>query len=131
MKKLKKKIELIIEVTKDGYSAYSNDTPICTMGKDLDDLMKNAIEVTELYYDNRFEISTDNFIFSMNLKQFFDYFKVLNSKQIAQRVGINPSLLSQYINGKKKPSNIQTKKILSGVHQLAHELTQISRFAAG
>lgn len=131
MRKLRKKIELIVEVTKDGYSAYSNESPICTMGKNFADLKKNAIEVTELYYDNRFEVSEQNFQFTMNLKQFFDYFKVLNSNQIAKRAGINPSLLSQYINGKKKPSLTQTQKLLTGVHQLADELSQISRFAAG
>jgi len=38
---------------------------------------------------------------------------------------MNQSLLAQYINGIKKPSANQTKRILQGVQQVGKELTAI------
>jgi hypothetical protein len=38
---------------------------------------------------------------------------------------MNQSLLAQYIKGIKKPSVIQTKRILRGVHQIGRELTEV------
>ena len=39
---------------------------------------------------------------------------------------MNQSLLAQYINGIKKPSPTQTKRILKGVQQIGRELTDVS-----
>jgi transcriptional regulator with XRE-family HTH domain len=44
---------------------------------------------------------------------------------LATQVGMNPSLLSQYINGKKKPSAKQMERLTTGLHDLAKELKSI------
>ena len=49
--------------------------------------------------------------FEIDFKQFFQYYKVLNSKFLADKIGMNPTLLSQYVQGHKKPSDTQTEKI--------------------
>jgi len=51
---------------------------------------------------------------------------VLNAKFLARKIGMNPTLLSQYINGHKKPSPRQTRKILSGIHQIGQELSDLN-----
>lgn len=38
---------------------------------------------------------------------------------------MNPSLLSQYVQGHKKPSEAQTQKILKGIHQIGRELADM------
>lgn len=38
---------------------------------------------------------------------------------------MNPSLLSQYVQGHKKPSEAQTQKLLKGIHQIERELADI------
>ena len=48
--------------------------------------------------------------------------------QEAKRIGMNQSLLAQYISGTKKPSSTQTKRILSGVQQVGKELAAIQFF---
>ena len=40
----------------------------------------------------------------------------INAKALSKRIGMNQSLLAQYIKGIKKHSVIQTKRILQGVH---------------
>jgi DNA-binding transcriptional regulator YdaS (Cro superfamily) len=51
---------------------------------------------------------------------------VLNSKFLAEKIGMNPTLLSQYVQGHKKPSENQTEKILSGIHQIGQELSEMN-----
>jgi len=38
---------------------------------------------------------------------------------------MNPSLLSQYVQGKKIPSTAQTNKIISGINQIGQELCEL------
>ena len=39
---------------------------------------------------------------------------------------MNPTLLSQYVKGHKKPSENQTEKILAGIHQIGQELSEMN-----
>jgi len=63
--------------------------------------------------------------FEIDFQQFFQYYRVINAKFLAKKIGMNPTLLSQYVQGRKKPSENQTEKILSGIHQIGKELMEI------
>jgi len=39
---------------------------------------------------------------------------------------MNPTLLSQYVQGHKKPSDSQIEKILTGIQQIGKELAEIN-----
>ncbi|HOD88715.1 MAG: hypothetical protein ACOX0V_00810 [Bacteroidales bacterium] len=39
---------------------------------------------------------------------------------------MNPTLLSQYVQGHKKPSESQTEKIILGIQQIGQELSEIN-----
>jgi len=54
--------------------------------------------------------------------------RIINAKFLAKRIGMNETLLSQYVQGTKKPSAKQTGKILNGIHEIGKELINISRF---
>ncbi len=127
MKTTKKKIKVTVEKTDTGFSAYSNDYPIFTTGRTIPELIDNAFEAANLYFeDEDIKITHDNLKFEIDFKQFFQYYKVLNSKFLADKIGMNPTLLSQYIQGRKKPSEKQTEKILYGIHQIGKELSEIN-----
>jgi hypothetical protein len=61
----------------------------------------------------------------MDLPQFFEQYKVINVKALSERIGMNQSLLAQYIKGNKKPSPAQTERILKGVHEVGKELAAV------
>ena len=63
--------------------------------------------------------------FEYDLESFFDFYKVINDKALSERIGMNQSLLAQYIKGIKKPSPDQTKRILEGVQQIGRELSEV------
>ena len=127
MKTLKRKITIIIEKTKTGFSAYAEDYAIFTTSKTISELLGNTIEATNLFFeDQKVKITEENINFVIDFKQFFQYYKVLNAKFLAKKIGMNPTLLSQYVQGRKKPSEQQTDKILFGIHQIGRELSELN-----
>jgi len=127
MKTTKKKIEMILEKTKTGFSAYAENYPIFTTGRTIPELIESTYEAVTLYFeDQNIKILQTNINFVIDFKQFFQYYKVLNAKFLAQKIGMNPTLLSQYVQGRKKPSNLQTDKILNGIHQIGRELSEFN-----
>jgi len=127
MKKLNKKINMIVEKTETGFSAYSEAYPIFTTGNSIPELVNNAYEAVDLYFEEQnIIVSSENVLFEIDFKQFFQYYKVINSKFLAEKIGMNPTLLSQYVQGHKKPSTKQTEKILAGIHQIGQELSEIN-----
>lgn len=122
-----KKITMTVEKTKTGFSAYAADYPIFTTGQSIPELINNAYEATELYFDEeKIRIEPTDIRFEIDFKQFFKFYKVLNAKFLAEKIGMNASLLSQYVSGTKKPSAKQTEKILNGIHQIGQELSGIN-----
>ncbi len=127
MKKLRKKIVMIVEKTDTGFSAFAEDSPIYTTGKSIGELMDNALEATSLHFEEEeISVAKDNIKFEIDFKQFFQYYKILNAKLIAAKIGMNPTLLSQYVKGHKKPSEAQKDKIVDAIHQIGKELSEIN-----
>ena len=127
MKTLRKKIKMIVEKTNTGFSAFSEEYPIYTTGKTVAELMNNALEAVSLHFEEKnVTVTQENLKFEIDFKQFFQYYKVLNAKFLADKIGMNPTLLSQYVQGHKKPSEAQTEKILFGIHQIGQELSEIN-----
>jgi len=123
----KKRIKIIIEKTETGFSAFTEDYPIFTTGKTITELQNNALEATQLYFDEQEEkITIEKLKFEFDFQQFFQYYNVINAKILAQKIGMNATLLSQYVSGKKKPSKVQTEKILTGIHEIGQELAELN-----
>ena len=57
------------------------------------------------------------------LQRFFLTHKEINVAEFARRMGMNPTLLRNYINGFKKPSKQREQEILDHIHKLGEELT--------
>lgn len=130
VKLLRKQIRFTVEKTNNGFSAFSNDYPVYTTGGSFTELLNNAVEAMNLYLSETQSMVTDkNISFEIDLKQFFRYYRVINSKFLARRIGMNESLLSQYVQGKKKPSPVQTDKILLGIQEIGRELSNINLFS--
>jgi len=127
MRNHKKIIKVVVEKTDTGFSAYSEEYPIYTTGQNISDLINNAYEAANFYFeDEGIKISHDDLKFEIDFQQFFQYYKVINAKFLADKIGMNPTLLSQYVQGHKKPSEKQTEKILAGIHQIGQELSEIN-----
>lgn len=120
------KIKIIIEKTRSGYSAYAEKFPVFTTGKNLDDLKNKILEALNLYFRKENKIIKEaDLQINLDLPQFFEFYKVINAKALSERIGMNQSLLAQYIKGHKKPSTLQAQRILRGVQQIGNELASV------
>ncbi len=120
------KIEIIVEKTKTDYSAYAEKYPVYTVGTTLDELKANMLEALNLYFKEQGKTITETDLkITLDLPQFFEFYNVINAKALSERIGMNQSLLAQYIKGIKKPSPHQTQRILEGVQQIGRELAEI------
>ena len=120
----KRKIQVVIEKSVTGFSAFTEVYPIFTTGTTMNELIDNTIEAFSLYFENE-KFNPAQIGFEIDFKQFFQYYKVLNSKALAEKIGMNPTLLSQYVRGHKKPSEQQSRRILYGINQIGQELAEI------
>jgi predicted RNase H-like HicB family nuclease len=120
------KITIIIEKTKTGYSAYAEKYPVYTVGKSLSELKANILEAMNLLLEESGRSVTENDLkIVLDIAQFFEFYKVINAKALSERIGMNQSLLAQYIKGNKRPSTTQTNRILKGVRQIGRELANV------
>jgi predicted RNase H-like HicB family nuclease len=127
MRQKKNKLKMIVEKTNTGFSAFCEEQPIYTTGESVAELINNAHEAVQLYLeDETHKVAPGDIRFEIDFQQFFSYYKVLNASFLAEKIGMHPTLLSQYIKGHKKPSEKQTRKILEGIHQIGRELAEIN-----
>jgi predicted RNase H-like HicB family nuclease len=125
-----KRVKAIVEKTDTGFSAFAEEYPVYTTGKNMTELQDNILEALNFYFEDTNEKITEKEIqLEIDLKQFFQYYKVLNAKFLAERIGMNPTLLSQYVQGRKKPSAQQTEKILEGINEIGRELSELHLIA--
>ena len=120
----------IVEKTNTGFSAYSNNFekfPVGTTGVTISELKANILEAANLFQEETGgkTLKESGISIRLDLAQFFEYYRAINAKGVAERIGMSQSLLAQYINGAKTPSGKQVIRILSGIKQLGKELQEI------
>ena len=124
-----KKYKFLVERTQTGYSAFIEDEniPVFTTGKDFEELKANMLEALNLYLDfsEKKLVTAESIITKIDLPSFFEFYSVINAKALSKRINMNESLLSQYVTGKKEPSEKQINRILTGVKELGKELMQL------
>ena len=126
MRTRKVKVTVLKEDT--GYSAVTliDDNFVGTEAESFEELKTNIIEALNLAYEElEIEYTLSDIQFEYDLESFFHFYKVINAKALSERIGMNQSLLAQYIKGIKKPSPAQTRRILHGVQQIGRELTEV------
>jgi predicted RNase H-like HicB family nuclease len=119
---MKKKVTVTITKEDTGYSATASigKNFVGTQGETLGELKGNILEAMKLTIPR----ATFDIKYIYDIGSFFNFYKVINAKALSERIGMNQSLLAQYIAGKKTPSTNQTKRILTGVHEIGKELVE-------
>ncbi|MBL7112695.1 MAG: type II toxin-antitoxin system HicB family antitoxin [Bacteroidales bacterium] len=131
------KVQVVIEKSESGFAAYIPVLPGCVAtGRSFIDVQKGISDALVFHLEglkkDQVEIpaifSTNYMLqYSFDVETFLTYYNNIFTKRALSRItGINESLLSQYASGLKHPRKAQSKKIEKGLHQLAHELLQIS-----
>ncbi len=125
-----KKPKLHVTILKEnvGYSAtiVSKNKFIASEAETFDLLLTNLVEAINLTFEEYgFTYQVNELKFTYDLESFFEFYTVINAKALSERIGMNQSLLAQYIKGIKKPSAAQIRRILSGLQQIGKELAEV------
>ena len=121
------RVTLIIEENKDGFWAQIKEFDgVFTHGVTLEELKSNAVEALELYFEESESTMPENvqFEFVYDIREFFEVNDFINISKLAERSGINPSLLRQYARGIKYPGEKQIAKIQATIREIGKELTK-------
>lgn len=127
-----KKITLIIESAKEnefwGRVLYDDNLIVeeASSIPELEDKMKVLLK--EFH-----ELHPEEIIFDLqyDIAGLFEEKKFLNASVIAERTGINKSLMRQYASGIKSPSYQRAKEIERAIHELGKELMFVKIFSKG
>lgn len=121
------KTTFIVEKTNTGYSAYSEDGSIATVGDTYKELKNNMLEALNMLLEeeNKPLATEKDIIIKFDLAQFFEYYNGINILALSEKMGINNSLISQYKTGKKFPSEKQVQRIFEGIKSYGKELSAI------
>jgi len=109
-----------------GFGSFDGPTSIFATSDTIEATIKEILDAISLTFeDDNMIISRNDLNIKLDIPSFFEFYKVINVKALSLRLGMNQSLLSQYINGQKKPSSKQTSRILEGIRKLGRELTEV------
>ena len=123
MNKLQRIIDVTIEARENGFYALAHTLNVSAEAKNMEALTKNLLEALSKYYEDKgFWVDYDNLRLRLDIPQFFQHYRVLNAKFLAKRIGMNPTLLSQYVRGFKEPSPKQMNRIIKGINEIGKEL---------
>lgn len=128
---MKQKVTIIIEKASDGgYCCYMEDEVphfgLAGYGDTVEEAKRDLVAA----YDDMKGIEAEEgrstpdleFVFKYDMQSFFNYFYFLNITKVAERAGINPSQMRQYVSGVSKASQKQYDKLSQAVRSFSREL---------
>jgi hypothetical protein len=123
-----KRIKVVVEKTNTGFSAYANNLPVFTTGASIAELKKNIVRALNFYgkeAGDKKTVTLSSIELNFSIPSFFELYPI-NVKSFSKRIGINYTLLSQYVQGRRKPSPRQTERIVVGLQEVGKELSEVS-----
>lgn len=128
------KIKVILERSKTGYSAYSNELQgAVTVGDTFEDVKTNFREVLSMEIDylndlgeveKALALKNAEINYYLDLNTFFESYELFNKTKLATYLGINPSLLRRLSLEPIELSDKKALQIQNGLHKLADELKE-------
>ncbi len=125
------KVNIIFEMAKDGgFSCFmKEDIPDFgllgygnTPQEAKADMLSAYEEIKDVLIEEGKTPAELEFVYHYDMKSFFEYFDFLNVSKVAERAGINPSLMRKYTSGVANAGEGQYVKLQKAIHSIAHEL---------
>ncbi|RXK83427.1 type II toxin-antitoxin system HicB family antitoxin [Filimonas effusa] len=129
-----KTVRIIIEKSKDHYSAYAeNITGIYGAGDTVEEAKTSILEAIRLLMENNSEKNIPAIlkgdyalVFKFDMESLLKYYgKVFTKSALEHITGINQRQLQHYSSGLKKPRPAQKEKLQKALHALGSELMSV------
>lgn len=86
------------------------------------DMLQAYEEIKEVLREEGKTPTELEFVYHYDMKSFFEYFDFLNISKVAERAGINPSLMRKYTSGVANAGEGQYLKLQKAIQSMATEL---------
>ena len=125
------KANIIIEQTKDGYFSCFVEEELPYVGllgygdssqEAIDDLISTYTQLKEDLKAEGKDLPDLEFVVHYDMPSFFNRFNFLNQSKIAEKAGINPSLMRKYTSGVARAGQKQYDKLHTAVQTLAKDM---------
>jgi len=125
------KMTIIVEKTKDGnFDCYPADETQdygisgygSTAQEAIADLQACIKDARAALAEEGKEAPDYELEYKYDIGSFFDYFDVFNAAKLARMAGINKSLVSQYVSGKRHASQLQYDRLRRSVEKITADL---------
>ncbi len=128
-----KTVKIIIEKTKDQYTAYAENVEGIYGGGDTVEKAKASIEKSiQLIKKHNKEkapkilFTEYRLVYKFDTQSLLNYYKGIFTNASLERItGIRQKQIQHYASGLKKPRPAQKKKIQNSLHELANELMAV------
>lgn len=87
-----------------------------------EDMLEGYEEIKEILSEEGKKATELEFVYNYDVASFFKYFDFLNISKVAERAGINPSLMRKYVAGVNNPGEGQYIKLQKAIHSIVAEL---------
>lgn len=129
------KVEVLVRPNHEGWWAEITSLEGCySAGESLEELKQNIREAIDLHIEGLIELDekiSDDLIHGqyelelhINIQDLFEHFP-LTIKGVAEKAGMNRSLLNQYARGEKTMSEKQALRITDAIRTIGTELIQL------
>lgn len=90
----------------------------------IEDMLRGWNETTEYLREEGEEVPTLEIEYRFDVGSLFSYYDFVNIAGVAREIGLNPSVIRQYVIGTRKPSVERKKQIITGLKSLADKMQQ-------
>lgn len=90
----------------------------------IEDMLKGWNETTEYLREEGEEVPALEIEYRFDVGSLFSYYDFVNIAGVAREIGLNPSVIRQYVIGTRKPSVERKKQIITGLKSLADKMQQ-------
>ena len=90
----------------------------------IEDMLKGWNETTEYLKEEGEDVPALEIEYRFDVGSLFSYYDFVNIAGVAREVGLNPSVIRQYVIGTRKPSAERKKLIITGLKSLADKMQQ-------
>lgn len=129
------KVTVIIEKASDGWFSCYMEEDVRGMGltgsgesaaEAKADMLEAYEEIKAMTKDEGMEAPDLEFTYKYDMVSFFNYFDVINISKLAEKAGMNSSLLRRYSKGITRASQKQYERIEQAVKEIGSELLSAS-----
>lgn len=90
----------------------------------IEDMLKGWNETTEYLKEEGEDVPALEIEYRFDVGSLFSYYDFVNIAGVAREIGLNPSVIRQYVIGTRKPSAERKKLIITGLKSLADKMQQ-------